>query len=465
MNTLIINHTKRPSAILTDGIRVIGYKEEDLTYRGNSSYPAHAIDEARGGSFISALDTFVNVRTDNAEYNPFMDTTIAQDNIKHLARSAVKWCYAQAEWLRVNRHAVPEGFTNQERPIHVIASAMFSQGQKGIAVYKVDRNSTDRDTQEIGEVLSGCGYLANLELYLHVLGVPENIEERERFEARAATIMDVLTTKQLKITGDIIDAIEQRIFSEINTPVFIEPHNQDIDRRAFGEAYDAIKLFIDTELNTLGLTDTQTLEGVRSRVATRLVWLFVTHLIENFKMDNVILVGAAFHNKAANLDLLNGSVVGFLSVAPFDIEDGVLLHLLPFDVLGGDMRIGPVRFLHELQDRARDNEEYSIVLSDKLCLFNTISLDSAVIGLNTGASRYKDCELCGEQPYVGWITKYSPIPNVIGSDRFGLIGNTIQTKLGAGIEVRPYYLRSGSMIKKPFTRFEIESINKPFILK
>lgn len=447
---------------MTDGTRVIGYKEEDLTYRGNSSYPTYAIDEARGGNFISALDTFVNVRTDNAEYNPFMDTNIAQDNIKNLAKSAVKWCYAQAEWLRVNRHAVPEGFTDRERPIHVVASAMFSQGQKGIAVYKVDRNSTDRDNQIVEEVLSGCGYLANLELYLHVLGVPETIEECERFEARAATIMGVLTTKQLKITGDIIDAIERRIFNEINTPTFIEPHHQDIDRTAFGEAYNAIKLFIDSELNSLGLHDTQTLEGVRSRIATELVHVIVYRLIEMFKMDNVILVGAAFHNKAANLDLLNNSVVGFLSVAPFDVEDGVLLHLLPFDVLGGDMRIGHVRFWPELQDRGILS---GITLHDKLCLFNTISVDSVVAHAQMVSERYEACKLCGEQPYAGWGVEGSPIPNVIGSDRFGLIGNRLFTKELWGYEVRPYYLRSGNMTKKPFTRFEIESINKPYVIE
>ena len=262
----------------------------------------------------------------------------------------------------------------------------------------------------------------------------------------------------------IVDSIESRIFNEINAPVFIEPHYQDIDRRAFGEAYDAIKLFIDTELNSLGLHDTQTLEGVRSRMASELVIRFVARYIEMFEMDNVILVGAAFHNKVANLELLNRNVIGFLSVAPFDVEDGVLLHLLPFDVLGGDMRIGPVRFLPEPQDRAPEHEDYNIILSDKLCLFNTISLDSVVIGTSTGASRYKDCELCGEQPYAGWITKHTPIPNVIGSDRFGLIGNTMHTNLGAGLEIRPYYIRSGSMTKKPFTRFEVESINKPYII-
>ena len=485
MSKLLINATKRPGAILVmnDG-SVFGYKEEDLTFRGTSRFPTNAIAELmRLNNHVRPDEAFINQRTDNAGYSreyseidgilSAAPAIVSSNNIKHLATSAAAWCSAQIEELN-RRNLRPE---NLDQPTYVIATAMFSQDQTGFWVYRLEADS------ELQPVYTGRGYLANLELYLNVLGVPNTPEERERFEARAIA-EDVTCARNAEKIGATLRLLLDRIFDEANAPTLIESHNDDINRTAFGEAREAIGKLIDTELAKMDINDTQAREGVRSRLADLLVGGFVGELRERFNAFNLILVGAAFHDKRANWPL-SLSLPGFLSVAPFDVEDGVLLHMLPADTLAGDMRIGPVKGMRDFGEQriAKDILPECFfrgadVISEDLCFFNTVSLDSLCLNeADDVTQRYYACECCDEQPYKGWTLVHRNersklMRNVIGSQRFGLVGNVLEhnerefSKLNTDkdVECRPFYL-SGDTRKKAFTQYEIDQTGNPLVLE
>lgn len=470
MNKILINQTKRPSALIVTPNTVIGYKEEDvIAKRGTSVLPSESIAQCVKESGYEQLDAaIVNRRTDRpsatlAHYDLYgrlvrgskYDERIIEEKntLSCLAESAVAWCQAHIDKIILKTEGLKkvflEGLNVNEHRVGVIATATIAPEQNTLNAYVVDMDD-ELDISISHPALEAKGYARSLELLIEVLGDNETaFERRAAFHDLSLQTFDNLSSAKIKLLESIADTIANEMLIDYSTPHMI------IDGE-IGEAYNNLITFVSRLLGPLALPDVQSLKAVKSWLCRAVTVRVVMSIAKQLHFDSLILAGRAFQNSLANRDILN-LIPGFLSIAPFDAEDGVLFSHLPSDVLASEMRISR-RAIDVMSNDTQGNDIGTAaeirralsasgsvaVVSGSYSILNCVDEADVVLGPEGRSSM-------GYRPW--WITTHKDMglmqpdrdqyKRIVGSDEYGLVDIDFVPESGRSLSAAHDYNNAG----------------------
>lgn len=470
MNKILINQTKRPSALIVTPNTVIGYKEEDvIAKRGTSVLPSESIAQCVKESGYEQLDAaIVNRRTDRpsatlAHYDLYgrlvrgsinRERIIEEKNtLSRLADSAVAWCQAHIDKILLKTEGLKkvflEGLNVNEHRVGAIVTATVAPEQNTLSAYVVAMDD-ELDISISHPALEAKGYARSLELLIEVLGDNETaFERRAAFHDLSLQAFDNLSAAKIKLLESIADTIANEMLIDYNTP-------RMIIEGEIAEAYDNLVGSIYRLLAPLALHDKQSLTAVKSWLCRAVTVRVVMAIAKQLHFDSLILAGRAFQNSLANRDILN-MIPGFLSVAPFDAEDGVLFSHLPSDVLASEMRIS-CRAIDVMSNDTQGNNIGTAaeirralsasgsvaVVSGNYSILNCIDEADVVLGPEGRSSM-------GYRPW--WITTHKNMSlmhpdrdqykRVVGSDEYGLVDIDFVPEAGRSLSAAQDYNNAG----------------------
>ena len=406
MSKLIINSTKKPSAIFSEGAQTFGFREEDLRMQ-------------RGTTVLPEMSAQLADR--HPTRTPFYHNYISAaaqtpDTLRHLALSAL-------DWMQSNMRGA-QSFDG----VHIIATSDFASDRESLRIFKAD--GSEHAIEDLTEVLVVRGYETNLELIIHALGDNKPaFEQRVIFHDRAPMAFDTMTAANEKRFRTEVDKFISEMFESMINPLLIDTE-VSID-----EAVTTIKSKLDALTAFAGCNDTQTLEQVRSWLCAKITADLTIKFISHFKIKNLLLVGNPFFNSHA-LKGIHNVVIGSFSVAPFDAHIGAFFHELPYDVLRGGLTIEP-RDLDALDPEGNDagtareilreveGKGLHAIIQGNACMLECISAHDLVM-LRREGNRINATHQFAAPQVRPWRlvtagSQLGPLYNVIGSLEYGLL--------------------------------------------
>ena len=426
MKKLIVNHTKKPSAILIDGARASAIKAEDLNAKRGTScepYECELILDAYG-----QVKEYLNIRHDGNDGAP-EDSTL-----ENLSNSALKWFSAHLDYelnsLNSQRRAMLAEY-DLSRTIHVIATADIATNKESLRIYKTTLQELLDETAVPENVLTARGYEFNLEVMLFAIGDKDyRFEERCRFHDRAPMAFDVVKRSDERKVREALDALVSHVVSELLNPALLES-GLTID-----EAIKTLEAKASKIIDLANVNDVQGREQLQAWMCEELTVKVIDALIQHFRMDCVLLVGAPFFNTRANRRL-HSLTPGLFSVAPFDAQLGAMFHQLPDEVLISDMCIctrnvdsfdnvqgNDIGTAKELE-RVVARKGYGLVIQGDAGLLDCINGHDLIV-LSDASMRVRAAQVIGSPVLRPWAAYYKAprdLMNVIGSDCYGLMEN------------------------------------------
>lgn len=427
MKTLIVNHTKKPSAVLVDGARTCAIKAEDLNAkRGTSCKPDDC--ETLLGSHPYPIDYCYNFRQEALGND-------GQTTLENLAQSALKWFTAhlrKAMQPNSPRLAMMLDY-DLSRTIHVIVTADIATNRESLRIYKTTLKELLDDTAIPEEVLTVRGYETNLELMLLAMGDGEyRFEERCRFHDRAPMAFDLVTSANERKVRDAMDTLVDSFVKELLNPTLLDA------AIPINDALSNAQVRVDRIVNLAGLRDTQSREQLLSWMCKTFTVEAVKALMDHYHMDCVLLAGAPFFNTLANTEILDATP-GLFSVAPFDAQLGAMLHQLPDEVLAGNMCIctrdidsfdnvqgNDPMTAREVTKRAYD-KGYALVIQGNAGLLDCINGHDLIL-VKEQSYCVRAAQVINSPVMAPWKASHKPptsLHKVIGSDEYGLIQDSV----------------------------------------
>ena len=426
MKKLIVNLTKKPSAILIDGARASAIKAEDLNAkRGTSCKPYECeviLDPYRHAK------AYLNIRHGGRDEAPEGPT------LESLSNSALKWFRAHLDYelnsLNSQRRAMLAEY-DLSRTIHVIATADIATNKESLRIYKTTLKELLDETATPENVLTVRGYETNLEVMLFAFADKEyRFEERCRFHDRAPMAFDVVKSSDERKLREALDAIDAHTVSELLNPALLE------SGATIGEAIETLEAKASKIVDLANVNDVQGREQLQAWMCEEFTVKVIEALIQHFRMDCVLLVGAPFFNTRANTRL-HSLTPGLFSVAPFDAQLGAMFHQLPDEVLRSDMCIctrnvdsfdnvqgNDIGTAKELQ-RLVARKGYGLVIQGDAGLLDCINGHDLIV-LSDSSMRVRAAQVIGSpilRPWEAYCKAPRSLMSVIGSDYYGLIEN------------------------------------------
>jgi hypothetical protein len=366
-----------------------------------------------------------------------------------LAESAVAWCQSHIDKILIGADGLKkvflDGLNLSEHRIGVIVTATIAPEQNTLNAYFVGVDS-DFDIFLDYPALEAKGYARSLELLLEVLGDNETaFERRAAFHDLSLQAFDNMPAPKIKLLQTIADTIASEMLIDYNTPRMIVEGE-------VGEAYNNLTNMVGRLLAPLALPDVQSLKAVKSWLCRAVTVRVVMLIAKQLRLDSVILAGRAFQNSLANKDILS-QLSGFLSVAPFGAEDGVLFSHLPSAALSSEMRISrraidvmspepqgiDIGTAAEIRRYIAERGSVAVV-SGNYSILNCIDEADVVLGPEGRSSM-------GYRPW--WITTHKDMslmqPNrdqykrIVGSDEYGLVDIDFMPEAGRSLSVAHDY--------------------------
>lgn len=429
MKKLIVNHTKKPSAILVYGARASAIKAEDLNAKRGTScepYECEALLDP-----VNEIGAVRNRRLDCDEREIGENPTL-----ESLSNSALKWFRAHLNYelnsLNSQRRAMLAEY-DLSRTIHVIATADIATNKESLRIYKTTLQELLDETAIPDNVLTVRGYETNLEVMLFAIGDKEyRFEERCRFHDRAPMAFDIVTSSNERKVREALDTLVAHVVSELLNPALLES-GATID-----EAIKTLEAKASKTIDLANVNDVQGREQLQAWMCEELTVKVIDALIQHFRMDCVLLVGAPFFNTRANARV-HALTPGLFSVAPFDAQLGAMFHQLPDEVLEGNMCLctrnidsfdnvqgNDIGTAKELE-RVVMNKGYGLVIQGDAGLLDCINGHDLIV-LKDERMSIRAAQVIGSPVLRPWRASHKIMwcaLSIIGSDEYGLVDDSI----------------------------------------